>query len=84
MTYKAESDGFIVAYTGGKRPPEIAIHVGEQIGKLTIRTRAGRYDGTICPVSKGDYWMVKSHSGGTVVVHWLPISNIKNNRQTDE
>jgi len=75
VTYKAESDGFIAAYTGGDNPARgFHIYVGEQLNNLTILTRAGQYDGTVCPVSNGDYWLVKASSGGEVVVRWLPIS----------
>ena len=75
VTYKAESDGFIAAYTGGKSPASgFHIYVGKQLNNLTILTRAGQYDGTVCPVSNGDYWQVRASSGGEVVVHWLPIS----------
>ena len=80
VTYQAQSDGFIAAYTGGKSPANgVLIYVGERIDELSVRTRTGRYDGAVCPVSKGDYWMVKSNNGGSITVHWLPVSNSRNN-----
>ena len=80
--YRAESDGFVAAYTGGRDPAdEFVVEVGEldtDSGAISwdVRTRAGRYDGTVCPVSKGDYWRVRSFGGGRIVIHWLPISVI--------
>ena len=77
VTYKAESDGFVSAFTSGNRlPNEVLVHVGEKIEKLPLRTRTGRYDGTVCPVSKGDYWIVRTRpnqEGGTAV-QWLPVT----------
>lgn len=79
VVYKAESDGFVAAYTGGNSPAdEFVIDVGERIDRLPVRTRAGRYDGTVCPVSKGDYWRVRSFGEGSITVHWLPISSTRN------
>ena len=72
--YKAASDGFIAAYTGGNNPADgVLIYVGENQNKLAVLTRTGRYDGAVCPVGKDQYWMVKSNNGGRITVHWLPV-----------
>lgn len=71
--YQAKSDGFVAAYTGGNSPAdELVIEVGDAPDRLNVRTRAGRYDGTICPVSRGDHWVVRSFGEGSITVHWLP------------
>lgn len=76
--YQAEADGFVAAYTGGNHPAdEFVVDVGVLNKSNSIdwgvRTRAGRYDGTVCPVSRGDHWRVRSFGAGTITVHWLPI-----------
>ena len=81
VTYRAETDGFVAAYTKGDRPAKlISIYVGVETDTLTMRTRAGRWDGTVCPVAKGDCWLVMSRGTGEVVVQWLPISSSSDNR----
>ena len=75
VTYKAESDGFVAVSTYGNSPANgVLVHVGEDITKLPVRTRAGRWDGTVCPVSKGHYWLVHTKQKGDIAVNWLPIS----------
>ena len=75
VTYKAESDGFVAVFTHGDSPPdEVMVHVGDKLEDLPIRTRAGRYDGTVCPVSKGHFWLVRTRQEREMKVNWLPIS----------
>ena len=74
--YQAETDGFVAAYTGGNSPAdEFVIEVGERVEELRVRTRAGRYDGTISPVARSDYWTVRPFGDRSITVHWLPIGN---------
>lgn len=78
--YQARSDGIVAAYTGGNTPAdEFVIEVGEANGSglisWNVRTRAGRYDGTVLPVAAGNYWRVRSFDEGSITVSWLPISN---------
>ena len=73
--YVAATDGFVAAFTGGKKPgSEFEIYVGGSKDSLTVRTRAQRYDGTVCPVPKGNSWKVNSYKDGTVTVYWLPAN----------
>ena len=75
LVYQANSDGFIAAYTAGNSPAQdLMIYTGRKQDSLFLRTRAGRYDGTVCPVPKGHFWTVKGGSGG-LAVHWLPVSS---------
>ncbi len=75
VTYKAESDGFVAAYTGGNRPAaNITFLAGPTPGDVTTRTRASNWDGSVCPVPKGHYWRVQRRDGrGTATVYWLPL-----------
>lgn len=82
LVYKANSDGFIAVYTGGNRPArEFLVYTGETQDSLTVRTRAGRYDGTVCPVPKDHFWTVRALGAGGetvqagVTVHWLPVGS---------
>ena len=74
MTYEAQADGFVSAHSAGQNPAyDFAIEVLDgRNGEVFVRTRGGRYDGTVSPVSQGDLWTVRSLDGGTVVVYWLP------------
>ena len=79
VPHLALSDGFVAAYSGSNNPAdEFVIEVGEidDEGRVHwhVRTRAGRYDGTVSPVAKGDYWRVRSFDDGSITVSWLPIS----------
>ena len=74
LVYRAESDGFIAAFTGGKNPARrLMVYTGQDQGSLDLRTRSGRYDGTVCPVTKDHLWTVKTDGPGSVTVYWLPI-----------
>ena len=74
VVYSAETDGFVAAHTHGSRPADgFVIEVANQGGKLLTRTRAGRYDGTVCSVLRGDQWRVRSLGEGAMTVQWLPI-----------
>ena len=80
LVYRATSDGFIAAYTGGKNPAhQFAVYTGKEQDSLAWRTRAGRYDGTVCPVPEGHFWTVRaldtdgSPVQGEVTVQWLPV-----------
>lgn len=74
VAYRAETNGFVSAYTGGDKPAAGAdILTGPRADKLETRTRAGgKYDGAAIPVRRDEYWMVNPQSPGTVVVQWLP------------
>ena len=76
--YLAATDGFVAALTGGNSPAdEFVIQVGEidETGTIEWRTvtRALRYDGTVCPVPRGNYWRVVTFADGSVSVNWLPV-----------
>lgn len=77
--YQAESDGFVVVRTGGDNPASVVVDVGEAVDRLTMRTRAGRWDGVVCPVPRASYWRVRSVSGPrrSVTVWWLPVTNVE-------
>lgn len=75
VTYKAESDGFVVAYTGGNRPAEnISFLVGLTASDVKSVTRASKWNGSASPVPKGHYWRVQRRNGqGSATVYWLPL-----------
>ena len=76
LVYEATSDGFITAYTGGNNPARgFLIYTGERPDSMPLRTRGGEYDGTVCPVSKGSFWAVRSDGGGRLTVQWLPVGS---------
>ena len=74
VAYPAQSDGFLVVFTGGGDPAKGAdLLTGDSAEKLTTRTRVGGpYDGAVLPVPQGHYWLVRPRSAGTVNVQWLP------------
>ena len=66
--YKAETDGFVSAYTNGGNDG-LRINIGDKPTPSALATRgpARSYDGTVAPVSKGDYWVViPNDQGGDV------------------
>ena len=77
VVYKADTDGFIAAATGGDSAAEgFDVRVGKvnDASELPILTRSLRHDGTVCPVPKGSYWVVERfRNSGYAIVSWLPI-----------
>ena len=77
VVYKAETDGFIAAATAGNSAAKgVSVRVGKvsDASKLSLLTRSLQYDGTVCPVPKGSYWVVeRSTNSGRAIVSWLPI-----------
>lgn len=74
--YHAETDGFVMAFTGGNNPANLAtILMGTGPGSLTYCSRMLRYDGATCPVPQGSYWIVRDYekAGGTITVRWIPL-----------
>ena len=90
LVYQATSDGFIAAYTGGNNPAhELIVYTGQKQDSLTWRTRAGRYDGTVCPVPKDHYWTVRalrsnSETSDGVTVQWLPVISSDPDKATSD
>lgn len=72
VAYKAEQNGFLSVYTGGDAPAKGAdLLTGKAQHLLETRTRAGGpYDGAVLPVAKGEYWLVKPQSPGSVFIQW--------------
>ena len=76
VVYQAETDGFVSAVTDGDSPARgLKVLVGPTKDNLSTRGRGLTYDGTVCPVSEGDYWLVKriATRSGDILVSWLPI-----------
>ena len=79
VVYRAESVGFIAAYSTGMRTGDVksgVIKEGPAPDKLSARTRFATYDGTVLPVRRGRYWTVEPRGPGTDesnVVQWLPL-----------
>ena len=75
IVYRAETDGFVAAYTNGGNDG-LRINVGRSPDRLATRGRARSYDGAMTPVSKDHYWVVipNDHSGD-VRVSWLPVGS---------
>ena len=74
--YQAESNGFIVTYSGGKgKVARGVIREGNSPSKndLPWRTRFHDYDGAVLPVQKGRYWLVEALDGPSksITVRWL-------------
>ena len=76
VVYKADSDGFVAAFTHGTNiTNNLRIRVGGAPTTMERRTRAGKWDGTVCPVPRGHYWKVETKGHGEIVVHWLPVGH---------
>lgn len=79
-TYRAESDGFVAVYTHGKGlTRKFRIKVGKRSDALTTITRAGSYEGTVCPIPSGNYWsVVEPDDGGIgdITVNWLSVNTV--------
>lgn len=86
-SYLAETDGFVLAYSDVVMgTPEIKIKTDSDDPPYANRMWQ-MYDGStaaygrvavMCPVRKGDYWMVIKNSGGNPInltIHWLPIGD---------
>ena len=79
VVYRAESVGFIAAYSTGMRKDDVksgVIKEGPAPDKLSPRTRFATYDGTVLPVRRGRYWTVEPRGTGknkSIVVQWLPL-----------
>ena len=76
-TYQAPSDGFIVSYAQTSSRFQVLTDSNNPPTTVRIETQgeaggASRPSATV-PVRKGDYWMVKTNSGATPVVFWLPF-----------
>jgi hypothetical protein len=74
VVYTAETDGFIIVYSGGNSPPEFEVHVG---GTLRTRAQVG-YLGAACPARRGQEWLVKTVNDANgpdvgVIVFWIPM-----------
>ena len=84
-TYRAKTDGFVAVYThdeGVNR--KVYVDVSRNSKDLSIITRAGVFEGTVCPVPEGHYWRVRDTKGsgkpmpkGRVTIHWLAVNTIK-------
>ena len=74
QVYTAESDGFLLAFSGGKGGIA-TLYLETGGGDLTGRTRAGRYDGAATPVKRGHRYRVKVGTGdrGTITAYWIPL-----------
>ena len=78
LFYRAESDGFVVIYSGGNNPSKAAdILSGVTTDKNDQNTRArlaGAYSSAMTPIAKDEYWIAKNRSSGTLHVFWLPVN----------
>ena len=80
---RADTDGFVAVFTHEREvdrpsrekegPASVVVWVGRNEGSLVERTRAGRYNGALCPVSKGDWWKIEVRQKGGFTVGWRPI-----------
>jgi len=80
--YKAETDGFVSAYTRTNNAPNSAeiksAHDNKGTSEIICTKIQGRYDGSVCPVKKGHYWRVtvpESYKGNGVNIRWMPITD---------
>ena len=74
QTYTAESDGFLLAYSGGNGAvARFYLKTGN--GNLTARTRGVQYGGAATPVKNGSRYKVDVISGdqGTIYAFWIPL-----------
>ena len=84
--YPAETSGFVAVHThwgdteGAGLPNNLLIHTGpgQSDDDMSVCSRAGRYQGALCPVQQGHYWQVEVRKGevydaSTVTVKWLPV-----------
>lgn len=78
VAYRAESDGFVAVHTHGKKPASgFRFYTGwsEELKDLRIRTRGQRYDGSVCPVTEGEWWLVRYEGPREgITVQWMPVS----------
>lgn len=73
-TYTAESDGFLLAYSGGRGTvADFYLKTGND--ELTARTRGVEYGGAATPIRKGSRYVVEVSSGdkGTIYAFWIPL-----------
>lgn len=73
--HRAESDGFLTAFSGGTgNIASIILGTSASEDEPASRNRGGRYEGAATPVKKGQYYQVRVSNGssGTVTAYWLP------------
>ena len=76
---EASTDGFLLVFTSGARPAagvDVRIYnERDDRGRPDrVRCRATRYDGTTCPVSRGQTWHIVPWDDGNVEAFWLPMA----------
>ena len=74
VTYLASTDGIVSAFSGGDGAVTGGgVFEGASATSLEVRTRFGRFDGAVLPVTKGRYWLVQVEGSGqrNVEVQWL-------------
>jgi hypothetical protein len=72
VAYQAVQNGFVAAYSGTSKPAKNTIlRSGPAPDQLSARTRLGEFEGSVMPVTKGQWWMVDREGSGTVTVQWF-------------